>query len=52
MRAKKHAAPQPWRRRRLGTGVPSGLPVVGVPCLAPTVLTGTVQPTGLQVAGH
>ncbi|MFF4800313.1 hypothetical protein ACFY1U_18210 [Streptomyces sp. NPDC001351] len=53
MRATKHAAPQPWRRRGLVTGVPLGLLVVGVPaCLDLTVLTGTVQPPGVQFAGH
>ncbi|MER6421760.1 hypothetical protein [Streptomyces sp. NPDC001137] len=31
MRATKHAAPQPWRRRGLVTGTPLALPVVGVP---------------------
>ncbi|MGJ5752023.1 expansin (peptidoglycan-binding protein) [Streptomyces puniciscabiei] len=42
MRATKHAAPQPWRRRGLVTGIPLGLLVVGVlACLALTVLTGS-----------
>ncbi len=42
MRATKHAAPQPWRRRGLVTGVPLGLLVVGVLAwLALTVLTGS-----------
>ncbi|MFF3908324.1 expansin EXLX1 family cellulose-binding protein [Streptomyces sp. NPDC001848] len=42
MRATKHAAPQPWRRRGLVTGIPSGLLVVGVlACLALTVITGS-----------
>ncbi|WP_225097452.1 expansin EXLX1 family cellulose-binding protein [Streptomyces sp. CoH27] len=41
MRATKHAAPQPWRRRGLVTGIPLALMVVGVlACLALTVLTG------------
>ncbi|MFC9636355.1 hypothetical protein ACFTY8_46050 [Streptomyces mirabilis] len=31
MRATKHAAPQPWRRRGLVTGVPLALLVLGVP---------------------
>ncbi|MFF4356986.1 hypothetical protein [Streptomyces sp. NPDC001604] len=53
MRATKHAAPRPWRRRGLVTGIPLGLLVVGVPaCPAPTVLTGAVHPTGVQDAGH
>ncbi|MGW1751039.1 hypothetical protein ACWCRD_36575 [Streptomyces sp. NPDC002092] len=53
MRATKHAAPQPWRSRGLVTGTPLGLLVVGVPaCAALTVLTGTVQPTGVQCAGR
>ncbi|WP_369390766.1 expansin EXLX1 family cellulose-binding protein [Streptomyces sp. CG1] len=42
MRATKHAAPQPWRRRGLVTGIPLGLLVVGVlACLALTVLAGS-----------
>ncbi|WP_367323587.1 hypothetical protein [Streptomyces sp. HUAS ZL42] len=42
MRATKHAAPQPWRRRGLFTGISSGLLVVRVSaCLALTVLTGS-----------
>ena len=42
MRATKHAAPQPWRRRGLVTGILLGLTVVGVlACLALTVLTGS-----------
>ncbi|MFG2701189.1 hypothetical protein [Streptomyces sp. NPDC048386] len=36
MRETKHAAPQPWRRRGLVTGVPSALLVVGVPACRPT----------------
>ncbi|MEU6505667.1 expansin EXLX1 family cellulose-binding protein [Streptomyces sp. NPDC046942] len=40
MRATKHAAPQPWRRRGLVTGIPLALMVVGVlACLALIVLT-------------
>ncbi|MCD9875695.1 RlpA-like double-psi beta-barrel domain-containing protein [Streptomyces guryensis] len=42
MRTTKHAAPQPWRRRGPVTGIPLGLPVIGVPaCLALTVRTGS-----------
>ncbi|EDY55420.1 conserved hypothetical protein [Streptomyces sviceus ATCC 29083] len=42
MRATKQAAPQPWRRRGLFTGIPSGSLVIGVPaCPALTVLPGS-----------
>ncbi|MFE3037851.1 hypothetical protein ACFXKY_40120 [Streptomyces canus] len=42
MRATKHAAPQPWRRRGLFTGIPLRWLVVGVPaCPALTVLPGS-----------
>jgi expansin (peptidoglycan-binding protein) len=42
MRATKHAAPQPWRRRGLVTVIPLGLLIVGVlACLALTVLPGS-----------
>ncbi|MER5549158.1 expansin EXLX1 family cellulose-binding protein [Streptomyces sp. NPDC002589] len=47
MRATKHAAPQPWRRRGLVTGIPLGPLVVGVPArLALTVLTGSGTSAG------
>ncbi|WP_405818723.1 hypothetical protein OG241_27115 [Streptomyces sp. NBC_01390] len=52
MRATKHAAPQPWRRRRHRRG-----PVTGIP-LAPLVVDGTAvqpavaQPTGVRFARH
>ena len=35
MRATKHAAPQPWRRRGLVTGIPLPLLVVGGPACRP-----------------
>ncbi|MCX3063780.1 expansin EXLX1 family cellulose-binding protein [Streptomyces beihaiensis] len=42
MRATKHAAPRPWRRRGLVTGSALGLLGVGVTaCLAVTVFTGS-----------
>ncbi|BBC94686.1 hypothetical protein HEP81_03724 [Streptomyces griseofuscus] len=62
MRATKHAAPQPRRRRGPGTGIPSGLLVVGA-----LVLPGPDRPhrernrykagpakwwCGIQVIGH
>ncbi|GAA3100422.1 hypothetical protein [Streptomyces echinatus] len=41
MRETKHVAPQPWRRRGLVTGIPSGLLVVGVlACRPPGSGTG------------
>ncbi|MDW8805282.1 hypothetical protein P1P68_10935 [Streptomyces scabiei] len=45
MRATKHAAPQPWRRRGLITGIPLALLVVGV---RPDV----AQLTGVRFARH
>ncbi|MGW0771698.1 hypothetical protein [Streptomyces sp. NPDC002676] len=56
MRATKHAAPRPWRRRGLVTGIPLELLAVGVPaCLALTVLTasgtGAGRAVGASAAG-
>ncbi|MGC0344024.1 hypothetical protein RKD20_009058 [Streptomyces sp. SLBN-8D4] len=51
MRATKHAAPQPWRRRGLFTGTPSGPLVVGVPArLALTVSPGSGTGAGRAAA--
>jgi hypothetical protein len=60
MRATKNAAPQPWRRHGLVTGIPLAL-LIGVPaCRPPERLTvdGTAgqpdvaQSTGVRFARH
>ncbi|MDC0773356.1 MULTISPECIES: hypothetical protein [Streptomyces] len=43
MRATKHAAPQPWRRRGMVTGIPLAL-------LVAAVQPDVAQPTGVRFA--
>ncbi len=48
MRATKHAAPQPWRRRGLGTGIPLAPLVVGAPTGRPPGSGSGATATGIH----
>ncbi|MER6247352.1 hypothetical protein [Streptomyces griseorubiginosus] len=48
MRATKHAAPQPWRRRGLVTGIPLAPLVVGAPTGRPSESGTGARATGIH----